>query len=102
MCGFLCLPDAHILSVLSTTACLLMTRTPGGGGGVVPPFAWPGVGGVCGGRMSAAFVTATEAGKIMGRMSWMSGNKDAILFRYAWAGARRIRVESTCVLAESC
>ena len=29
-----------------------------------------------------AFVTATDAGKIIGRMSSINGNRDAILLRY--------------------
>jgi hypothetical protein len=32
--------------------------------------------------MSAAFFTAMDVGNIMGNMSWINGNKDAILFRY--------------------
>jgi hypothetical protein len=73
-----------MLSVLSTTACRLITRTLG-----VPPSASLSCG--SGGRISAALVTVTDAGRIMGKMSWMSGKKDAILLRYPWASGRCIR-----------
>jgi len=36
--------------------------------------------------MSVAFVTETDAGKIMGKMSWIRGNNEAILLRYPWPG----------------
>jgi hypothetical protein len=82
---FFCLLDVHILSVLSITAFLLTTRTPG----VSPsPPGW-----AAGGRISVAFVTATDAGKIIGRMSSINGNRDAILLRYLPGNGIRERIE---------
>ena len=81
-CGRSCVLDVHILSVLSTIAFLLMTRTLSLGASFPPspsPSPSPSTGCVSGGRMSAAFVTATDAGSSIGRMSWINGNKDAIL-----------------------
>lgn len=78
-------PDAHILSVLPTTAFLLITRT-------LVLSSSCSLGGVGGGTMSAAFVTEMDAGKIMGRISCISGNSEAILSRYLWTPARRIQV----------
>lgn len=77
--------EVHILSVLSTTAFLLMTHTPDA------PVSVPLASSDLEGRISAAFVTVTDAGKIMGRMSWINGNRDAILLRYPWRRGGCIR-----------
>lgn len=57
-----------------------MTRTPAAAFPSSPSL------GCCisgsGGRMSAALVTETDAGKIMGKMSWIRGSNEAILLRY--------------------
>lgn len=72
-----------MLLVMLTTACLLMTWTPGVVVvvAVVVPFSHS-MARLSGGKMSAALVTATDAGRIIGRISWISGRKDAILRKY--------------------
>jgi len=60
------------LSVLLTTASRVKTRIRGG-------WRAPGGGGEGGrGAISVAFVTEMEAGRIMGRSSWMIGSREAI------------------------